>query len=221
MATPPNASDSTPTWAIHHGKASTLRTRTSDCLGVLALTNSYPFDWLLRQFVAATVQAGFLNQTPTPNLLREWPLLAHSALRLTCNHAGYAPLWREQLGEAWREAGAAFTWPVLSGDDDRRAVRAAIDAVVAHAYGLTRDQYAHVLSTFSHTSYKAAPRQCLAAFDELQLLGLEAFTRKHDPYWDIPLNENLPQPVIELPGAAARGGLRAPSGGRRRWGSGT
>jgi hypothetical protein len=71
--------------------------------------------------------------------------------------------------------------------------------VVAHAYGLTRDQYAHVLSTFSHSSYKDAPCQCLAAFDELQSLGLEAFTKKHDPYWDIPLNENLPQPVIDLP----------------------
>ena len=35
-------------------------------------------------------------------------------------------------------------------------------------------------------------------FDELKAIGLDAFTKKHDPYWDIPLNENLPQPVIEL-----------------------
>jgi len=90
---------------------------------------------------------------------------------------------------AWREA----------GDDARWTVRAAIDAVAAHAYGITRDQYAHVLSTFSHSSYKNAPRQCITAFDELQSIGLEAFTRKHDPFWDIPLNENLPQPVIDLP----------------------
>ena len=92
-----------------------------------------------------------------------------------------------------------MTWPVLAEDDERWAVRAAIDAVVADAYGLTRDQYAHVLSTFSHTSYKKAPELCLARFDELKKLGLEKFTRKYDPYWDIPLNENLPQPVIDLP----------------------
>jgi hypothetical protein len=48
-------------------------------------------------------------------------------------------------------------------------------------------------------AYQDAPRQCLAAFDELQQIGLAAFTQKHDPYWDIPLNENLPQPVIDLP----------------------
>lgn len=110
-----------------------------------------------------------------------------------------APSWREQLGEAWREAGTAFTWPVLSGDDARWAVRAAIKSVVAHAYGLTRDHYAHVLSTFSHSTYKDAPRQWLAAFDELHSIGSEAFTTKHDRYWDIPTNQNLPQPVIDLP----------------------
>ena len=42
------------------------------------------------------------------------------------------------------------------------------------------------------------PEPCLARFDELKSIGLDAFTKKHDPYWDIPLNENLPQPVIEL-----------------------
>lgn len=95
------------------------------------------------------------------------------------------------------------TWPLPGGADVRSAVRTAIDTVVTSAYSLARDQYAHVLSTFSHSSYKDAPRQCLAAFDELQSLGLEALTKKHDPYWDIPLNENLPQPVIDLPIPAA------------------
>ena len=121
-------------------------------------------------------------------------------MRLNCNHSGYAPLWKEQLGDEWREPGKEqLSWPVLAGDDERWAVRAAIDAVVADAYGLSRDQYKYVLSTFSHASYPQAPELCLAAFDELKQLGLEAFTRKHDPYHDIPLNENLPQPVIDLP----------------------
>jgi hypothetical protein len=128
------------------------------------------------------------------------------------NHVGYAALWREQLGEAWREEAAVFTRPVLAdkapasiagtATEDRWAVRAAIDAMVAHAYGLTRDQYAHVLSTFSHSSYKDAPRQCLAAFDELA----QPFPVRSSPFTafqqDIPLNEALPQPVIDLPGMA-------------------
>lgn len=43
---------------------------------------------------------------------------------------------------------------------------------------------------------------CLAKFDELTTIGLEAFCRKYDPYWDVPLNENLPEPAIELPQVA-------------------
>lgn len=178
-------------------------TRLAQALTAVAVLDSFPFDWNARQLVGSNVTLFILRALPWPSVESATKVLAHSALRLTCNHAGYAPLWREQLGEAWREAGAAFTWPVVSGDAARWTVRAAIDAVVAHAYGLTRDQYAHVLSTFSHASYPDAPRQCLAAFDELQSLGLDAFTKKHDPYWDIPLNENLPQPVIDLPIPAA------------------
>jgi hypothetical protein len=136
-------------------------------------------------------------------------------LRLVCNHSGYEPLWREQVGDAWREEGQEpFTWPVLAGDDERWEVRAAIDAVVADAYGLSRDQYEHVLSTFSHASYPKAPELCLAKFDELKKIGLDAFTRKHDPYHDIPLNENLPQPVIDLPVPAEVGQERIDAPGQ-------
>jgi hypothetical protein len=146
------------------------------------------------------VTFNFLDGVPAPSLRTVDRFLAHTSLRLHGQHAGYVPLWKEQLGDAWREVGKnSLTWPVLAGDDERWAVRAAIDAVVADAYGLSREQYDHVLSTFSHASYKKAPELCLARFDELKKLGLDAFTKRYDPYWDIPLNENLPKPVIELP----------------------
>jgi len=54
--------------------------------------------------------------------------------------------------------------------------------------------------THEWTSYAKAPELCLAMFDELKSIGLDAFTKRHDPYWDVPLNEDLPQPVIDLPG---------------------
>lgn len=40
-------------------------------------------------------------------------------------------------------------------------------------------------------------------YDELKAIKIEAFTHKYDPYWDIPLNENLPEPVLEIPMPAA------------------
>ncbi|MEI7769089.1 MAG: hypothetical protein WCI67_03820 [Chloroflexales bacterium] len=189
---------------------------TCSALMTLGLGNSFTFDWLMRLKVQSTVMLFYLLANPTPTSLKPdprnltpetrhlKPFLAHSALRLTCNHAGYAALWREQVGDAWREEREPLDWPALKGDDARWAVRAAIDAVVAEAYGLSRAQYAHVLSTFSHKSYPKAPGLCLAAFDELKELGLEAFTQQHDPYWDIPLNAALPEPVIQVLGVSSQ-----------------
>lgn len=165
----------------------------------VAWMNSYCCDFLVRKWVNMHVDPKHLELSPIPLARPNQCLLFHSALRLTCNHSGYTPLWCEQVGDEWREPKPKHTWPVLEGDDARWELRAAIDAVVADAYGLSREQYAHVLSTFSHKSYPKAPALCLAKFDELKRLGLDTFTKNYDPYWDIPLNENLPQPVIELP----------------------
>lgn len=172
----------------------------STILGLISMLDSFVADFLLRLRVQSSVSLFILDTTPIPRTHESSErLLVHSALRLSCNHAGYAPLWHEQVGDAWREPSPPFTWPVLEGDDARWAVRATIDAVVADAYGLSRSQYAHVLSTFSHKSYPKAPALCLAAFDELKAIGLDAFTRRHDPYHDLPLNEDLPKPVIDIP----------------------
>jgi hypothetical protein len=172
-------------------------------LWICGITNTFSFDWALRQKAAANVNLFILDGCPVPKLdSARQHFLAHAALRLICNHEGYEPLWREQLGDAWREPIPAFSWPVLANDDARWDVRATIDAVVAQAYGLSRAQYEHVLSTFSHKSYPSAPALCLAAFDELTALGPAVFMRKHDPYHDIPLCEDLPKPVIDLPGAS-------------------
>lgn len=48
-----------------------------------------------------------------------------------------------------------------------------------------------------HKSYHQAPALSLAHFDQLTEIGLEAFTKKWDPYWDVPVNESLPEAVIK------------------------
>ena len=185
-------------------------------LVLAAMANSYPFDWTIRVRAGSNINQFILFSCPIPPV-RCWQFMRSAALRLTANHAGYLSLWTEQLGDEWREPIPKHTWPVLSGVDDQWMIRATIDAVVADAYGLTKDQYTHVLSTFSHKSYPKAPALCLDRFDELKSIGLDAFTKKHDPYWDIPLNENLPKPVIELSGLAlAEGGIADGSAKKRR-----
>jgi hypothetical protein len=169
---------------------------------LMAATNSFTFDWTARVKTGANICQYILFSCPLPEMENLSVFLRNQALRLICNHKGYALLWKEQFNEVWNEPKPPFTWPVLASDDERWVVRATIDAMIAQAYGLSREQYAHVLSTFSHRSYPKAPALCLGMFDELQESGLDAFTKKYDPYWDIPLNENLPQPAIKLPGFA-------------------
>lgn len=78
--------------------------------------------------------------------------------------------------------------------------RALIDAVVAITQGLNFELFERVLAHFSrYEGTRPEYGVAIELFDEISRDGLEAFTRRHDPYWDIPLNESLPRPVIDLP----------------------
>lgn len=172
-------------------------------LSLVAVMNTFAFDWLLRQRTGVHVSLYILSELPLPKLTRDADrFMAHAALRLCCNHQGFAPLWREQLGQAWREASAPLTWPAMVHEADRWRLRAAMDAVVASAYGLDSAQYKHVLASFSHKSYQAASALCLAAFDELARKGLAAFCGDHDPYCGIPRVNACARPAIDLPATA-------------------
>ncbi|QOJ00962.1 MAG: N-6 DNA methylase [Phycisphaeraceae bacterium] len=215
--------------AINSVIAETLPSRrpNSHALTIASLLGTFSFDFTIRMQIGPNLSLFIVETIPIPGLDQATRLmLAHGAMRLAALHSAYMPLWREQFGDEWREVERQpFAWPALAGDKARWAVRSAIDAVVADAYGLSREQYAHVLSTFGHKSSPEASKLCLAGFDELQAIGLEAFCKKHDPYWDIPLNESLPTPVIELPTPSADNGA-PPEGasgrrGRRRNGAST
>lgn len=168
----------------------------SSALLVLALANAFTFDWNLRQKSASHVNLFILNGVPVPKALSAATerFLIHSALRLSCNHAGFGQLWSEQLASVSPPA----TWPVLPGAEERWHLRSRMDAVAAQAYGLSRADYEHVLMSFSHSSYLSAPDLCLGAFDELNKLGPDAFMKKHDPYFEVPVAGALPLPVLNL-----------------------
>ncbi len=174
----------------------------SSALVLLALANSFVVDWTVRIKAASNVNLFILFEARVPPSDGLEPFWCHGALRLICNHAGYWPLWREQLENEWREEGSRWSWPVLNNEQSRSTVRAALDASISSAFGLTRRQYEYALSTFNHKSHLTAPELCLAAFDEIEQYGIEAFRQKYDPYWDIPLNKSMPEPAIKLSGMA-------------------
>ena len=164
-------------------------------LQLCAIMNSFVFDWALRQKAAATVNLFILEACPVCDVPAEAAsFLAHGALRLSSNHAAYARLWHEQLGGAWHETVPAENWPVIEPTQARWRLRAAIDAVVAQAYGLGRTDYEHVLASFAHRHFPTASSLCLDAFDALVARGLAAFCQDNDPYHEIPLVTALALP---------------------------
>jgi hypothetical protein len=64
------------------------------------------------------------------------------AARLTCTRPEFADLWQAVQGEAWTPASGA-TDPV-----ERQQLRNELDALVAHLYGLSRAEFAHILGAF-------------------------------------------------------------------------
>jgi hypothetical protein len=145
----------------------------ADALVLCALFNAFPFDWLVRLKATTHLSLYILNGLPIPRFSSAAShFMAHAALLLSCNHEGYAALGLEQTGQRTPR---------------NATLRAQIDATVANAYGLNRDQYEHVLRGFSHRSHPDAPSLCLAAFDELQASGLPEFCRRHDPLANVPI----------------------------------
>ena len=114
-------------------------------LCLCACWNSFVVDWALRQKVSATVNFFYVYQLPIPRLEEGDPSfrpIVERAARLSCTDEAFAPLWEEVMGRPWSKDDGA------TDEATRAALRADLDGLVAHLYGLTEDEFAHVLSSF-------------------------------------------------------------------------
>jgi Putative DNA-binding domain len=109
------------------------------------LMNSFSVDYLFRLRVTTHLTYFILYQTPVPQLSRRdvhFLAIVERSARLICTTEEFADLWQEVTGTAWTpEAGAEEA-------EERARLRAEIDGLVAHLYGLTEEEFAHILSTF-------------------------------------------------------------------------
>ncbi len=110
------------------------------CL-LAGLFNSFVLDYLLRLRIARNLNMFFVYQLPVPRLTAADPafgaIVTRSA-RLTCTSPAFDGL----------AAAVGLSGPGATDPADRTRLRAELDGIVAHVYGLTEPQFAHVLSTF-------------------------------------------------------------------------
>jgi hypothetical protein len=110
-------------------------------LFICAVWNSFVIDWILRQKVTTTLNFFYLYQLPIPRLTAEdtafAPIVSRAA-RLTCT--------TPQFDALAKEMGLKRHQPLDPAE--RARLRAELDGLVAHLYGLSEEEFVHILATF-------------------------------------------------------------------------
>jgi hypothetical protein len=133
-------------------------------LYLVATFNSFVVDYILRQKITNHIDMHFVYGIPVPRLTTGnlyFDAIVPRAARLTCTRPAFAALWQEVMGGPWEPAKGA-TDPA-----ERQRLRDELDAIVAHLYGLSRDDLAHILGAFPlvfpHNAAGQAKKEALLA----------------------------------------------------------
>ncbi|MFZ4536353.1 Eco57I restriction-modification methylase domain-containing protein [Propionivibrio sp.] len=135
-------------------------------LFLLAFMNSFVLDYYLRQQVSANLTMFFIYQCPMPRLDKLVPsfaVIVQRAARLICTTPEFDDL-AKAVGLQSHHEGA-------TDPTERARLRAELDGLVAHLYGLTEEEFAHILSTFplvadavkvdAHNAYRRVANQLI------------------------------------------------------------
>ncbi len=108
-----------------------------------AVMNSYIIDWSLRQRVTTNLTFFFLYQLPVPRLTSRdsqfKPIITRAA-KLICT--------TPEFDDLAKSAGLRGSIDGTTIPAERAKLRAELDGLIAHLYGLTEPEFAHILNTF-------------------------------------------------------------------------
>ena len=95
--------------------------------------------------VATNINMFYIYQLHIPRLTYEdkwYKSIVERAARLICTTVEYADLWEETMQTKWNEKLA------VTNEFERNKLRAELDGIIAHIYGLTEEEFTYILSTF-------------------------------------------------------------------------
>lgn len=120
-----------------------------DQLWLLAIMNSFVLDYHLRQQVSANLNMFYIYQCPVPRLSASdtrFSAVVTRAARLCCTTPEFDELAKSVgLAPSTRNGQTAYG---ATDSTERAQLRAELDGLVAHLYGLSEDEFAHILKTF-------------------------------------------------------------------------
>jgi len=110
---------------------------------VCGLLNSFAFDFLARQRVTTSISMFIFYQLPVPRLTegdRYFTDIVQGAAKLICT--------TPEFDELAQEVGLDSHTSGVTNEIERAKLRAELDGMIAHLYGLTEEEFSYILTTF-------------------------------------------------------------------------
>jgi len=108
-----------------------------------AILNSLALDFYTRQMVSANINMFYIYQLPIPRLTsgdKYFTDIVQRAAKLICTAPEFDELAQEVGLNSHREG--------VTDETERAQLRAELDGIIAHLYGLTDAEFAYILTTF-------------------------------------------------------------------------
>ncbi|BAY91162.1 MULTISPECIES: Eco57I restriction-modification methylase domain-containing protein [unclassified Tolypothrix] len=118
-------------------------TNQKELLFACAVLNSFACDFVIRQKVTAHCNMFYVYQLPVPRLTksdRTFADIVQRAAKLICT--------TPEFDELAQEVGLGSHTKVVTDESERAKLRAELDGIIAHLYGLTEAEFAYILTTF-------------------------------------------------------------------------
>ncbi len=127
----------------------------------MVIFNSFTIDYFLRQKVTTNINMFYIYQLPIPRLTKKDPQfmpLVSRAARLICT--------TPEFDELASEVGLGSHKNGITDPAERAKLRSELDGLVAHLYGVTREEFQHILSTFPIVAQEVKDA-ALRAYDDV------------------------------------------------------
>ncbi|MEB3122216.1 MAG: hypothetical protein VKL41_13455 [Snowella sp.] len=115
----------------------------SELLFSIALFDSFVNDFMIRQKVSQNLNMFYIYQLPVPRLQKgdQWfDAIVQRAAKLICTTPEFDDLAQEIGLESHKNG--------VTNEVQRGQLRAELDGIIAHLYGLTESEFAYILTTF-------------------------------------------------------------------------
>lgn len=110
------------------------------CIGLL---NSFYVDWVIRNKISQNINMFYVYQLPVPRLTeneKEFAPIVERAAKLICTTPEFDDLAKEVGLKSYKNG--------VTDEAERQKLRAELDAIIAHLYNLTEEEFEYILSTF-------------------------------------------------------------------------